>query len=70
MFADLCVCTEVFAEVCIQFCTNAANYPGGRQMAERIESVRCLSERVSLREESSLCSHTCMSVYVPSSPFS
>lgn len=61
VFVYFCIC--VCPEVCIRFCTNAAKYPRGRQMAERIEPV-------SLREEPSLYSHTCMSVYAPSSAIS
>lgn len=35
----VCTCSEVLMEVCIQFCLTAASNPGGRQMAERIEST-------------------------------
>lgn len=36
---SVCTCSEVVAEVCIQFRLKAASNPGGKQMAERIESV-------------------------------
>lgn len=36
---SVCTCSEVVVEVRIQFCLKAASNPGGRQMAERIESL-------------------------------
>lgn len=60
---DVCVCVEVFAEVCIRLCTNVVDYPRGRQMAER-------NEPVSLRGKRPLHSHARLGGDAPSSAVS
>lgn len=51
----VCACMELFEEVCIEFCLNAANCLRARQIALENRVDECVNRR----EAPSLCSHTC-----------